>query len=200
MDVTVADGDPELGGVWQNGFTGKESIATESVVGDRATDSVRDVMLKANVVGGTKSLTDGLEKARIALQNYDKELLEKQTEAAELQFQRAQQKAKIEELESMVRIKQAEAKMFQMRADEARKEAEGLHRIVLAKREKVEEEYACKCLKLRLAEAEEKRRRRYEESQLLEQAEQEYNMMKVRMVTDIQDLLAKMESTTRQLF
>lgn len=58
------------------------------------------------------------------------------------QFDKQRKKQQIEELESIVRLKKAEADMFQFKSDEARREAEGLQRIVSAKADKVEEEYA----------------------------------------------------------
>lgn len=104
-----------------------------------------------------------------------------------------------DELESIVRIKQAEAKMFQSRADDARREAEGLKRIANAKAEKIEEEYRSRITKLRLVEAEEMRRQKLEEYQSLERAQREYFSMKMRMEEDIKDLLLKMETTKRNL-
>lgn len=104
-----------------------------------------------------------------------------------------------DELESLVRIKHAEAKMFQSRADEARREAEGLKRIAMAKNEKIEEEYTSRIAKLRLVEAEEMRRQKFEELQNLERSHREYFSMKVRMEAEIKDLLLKMEATKRNL-
>ncbi|KAL2536729.1 Protein OBERON 4 [Forsythia ovata] len=104
-----------------------------------------------------------------------------------------------DELESIVRIKQAEAKMFQARADDARREAEALKRIAVTKNERIEEEYTTRIAKLRLAEADEMHKQKVEELQGLEGAYQEYFNMKMRMETDIKDLLLKMESTRRNL-
>lgn len=104
-----------------------------------------------------------------------------------------------DELESIVRIKQAEAKMFQSRADEARRDAEGLKRIALAKNEKIEEEFSSRISKLRIVEAEEMRKQKLEEFQGLERAYREYFNMKMRMEADIKDLLLKMDATRRNL-
>lgn len=104
-----------------------------------------------------------------------------------------------DELESIVRIKHAEAKMFQMRADDARREAEALKRIALSKNERIEEEYASRISKLRLADAEEMRKQKLEELQVLETAYQDYFHMKMRMESDIKDLLLKMDATRRNL-
>lgn len=111
----------------------------------------------------------------------------------------AQKEPLFDELESIVRIKQAEAKMFQARADDARREAEGLKRIAIAKNEKIEEEYTSRITKLRLVEAEEMRKQKFEEFQVLERAYRDYFNMKIRMEADIKDLLLKMEATRRNL-
>ncbi|XP_051146606.1 protein OBERON 4 [Andrographis paniculata] len=105
----------------------------------------------------------------------------------------------LDELESMVRIKQAEAKMFQARADDARRESEALKRISASKSEKIEEEYSGRIRKLRVGEAEEMRKQKVEELQGVERAYEEYFNMKMRMETDIKDLLLKMEATRRNL-
>ncbi|KAK8711114.1 hypothetical protein V6N13_146410 [Hibiscus sabdariffa] len=111
----------------------------------------------------------------------------------------AQKQLFLPELESFVRIKQEEAKMYQTRADDARREAEGLKRIAIAKDEKIEEEYRNRVAKLRLAEAEETHKQKIEEFQALERAYREYYSMKTRMEADIKDLLLKMEATRRNL-
>lgn len=111
----------------------------------------------------------------------------------------AQKNPVFDELESIVRIKQAEAKMFQSRADDARREAEGLRRIAVAKNEKIEEEYTSRIAKLRLVETEEMRKQKLEELHSLERAHREYYNMKMRMEEDIKDLLLKMEATKRNL-
>ncbi|MCL7039499.1 hypothetical protein MKW94_025435 [Papaver nudicaule] len=105
----------------------------------------------------------------------------------------------VDDLDSIVRIKKAEAKMFQERADDAKREAEGLKRIAIAKSEKIEEEYRSRITKLRLVEAEERRKQKLEELQVMEREHREYLSMKTRMEADIKDLLIKMESTTGNL-
>lgn len=111
----------------------------------------------------------------------------------------AQKGPVFDELDSIVRIKQAEAGMFQTRADDARREAEGLKRIAMAKNEKIEDEYTSRIAKLRLSEAEDMRKQKVEELQILERAHREYFSMKTRMEADIKDLLSKMEATKRNL-
>ncbi|KAF5752649.1 hypothetical protein HS088_TW01G00564 [Tripterygium wilfordii] len=116
--------------------------------------------------------------------------------ALESELMRSTQKEPVfDELESIVRMKQAEAKMVQARADDARREAEGLKCIAIAKNEKIEEEYTSKITKLRLAESEELRKQKFEEFQALERAHREYFNMKMRMEAGIKDLLMKMEAT-----
>ncbi|XWS45742.1 hypothetical protein CRYUN_Cryun14cG0005800 [Craigia yunnanensis] len=118
----------------------------------------------------------------------------------ESELQRSAQKLSFfPELESVIRIKQEEAKMYQTRADDARREAEGLKRIAIAKNEKIEEEYMSRITNLRLVEAEEMRKQKFEEFQALERAYMEYYGMKTRMEADIKDLLLKMEATRRNL-
>eukprot|EP00262_Sarcandra_glabra_P001603 TRINITY_DN11739_c0_g1_i1.p1 TRINITY_DN11739_c0_g1~~TRINITY_DN11739_c0_g1_i1.p1 ORF type:complete len:812 (-),score=128.27 TRINITY_DN11739_c0_g1_i1:214-2649(-) len=103
-----------------------------------------------------------------------------------------------ESLESIVRIKEAEARMFQNRADEARREAEGYRRIARAKTEKVEEEYATKLAKLCLQETEERRRKKLEELKALEDSQCDYYKMKMRMEADIAGLVERLEATKQQ--
>ncbi|PON74227.1 Protein OBERON [Parasponia andersonii] len=117
----------------------------------------------------------------------------------DLELPTSTQNALFDELESIVRIKQAEAKMFQSRADDARREAEGLQRIAMAKNGKIEEEYASRIAKLRLAEAEQQRKQKFDELQCLDRAHREYFNMKKRMEAEIKDLLLKMEATKRNL-
>ncbi|KAL2329332.1 LOW QUALITY PROTEIN: hypothetical protein Fmac_022759 [Flemingia macrophylla] len=124
---------------------------------------------------------------------------DKRTFAQELQMSSIQKDFGFDELESIVKVKQAEAKMFQSRADDARREAEGLKRIAVAKSEKIEEEYTNRIAKLRLTETDEIRKQKFEELQALERAHKEYLNMKRRMEADIKDLLSKMEATKMSL-
>ncbi|KAJ6793066.1 putative protein OBERON 4 [Iris pallida] len=106
----------------------------------------------------------------ISLLDYSQ--LGRQTKDAEMQIR--PEKKPDDELESLVRFKQAEAKMYQERADSARREAEGLKRIAVAKNVQVEEYYASRIAKLQLSEAEERRRKKYEELQVIERAHLQY--------------------------
>ncbi|CAL5427898.1 unnamed protein product [Camellia sinensis] len=101
-------------------------------------------------------------------------------------------------LESIVRIKEVESRMFQNRADEARREAENYRRMVRMKNEKLEEEYAEKLAKLCLQETEERRRKKQEEVKMLENSHFDYYKMKMRMQTEIAGLLERMEATKQQ--
>ncbi|KAJ6817603.1 putative protein OBERON 4 [Iris pallida] len=129
----------------------------------------------------------------ISLLDYSQ--LGRQTKDAEMQIR--PEKKPDDELESLVRFKQAEAKMYQERADSARREAEGLKRIAVAKNVQVEEYYASRIAKLQLSEAEERRRKKYEELQVIERAHLQYFNMKMRMQSEIGGLLSKMEATKR---
>ncbi|RWV85039.1 hypothetical protein GW17_00053205 [Ensete ventricosum] len=110
-----------------------------------------------------------------------------------------EKKPVVDELESVIKLKHAEAKMYQERADDARREAESLKHISIAKNSKIDEDYASQIEKLRLGEAEERRRQKFEELQAIEKAHREYFNMKMRMEADIKDLLLKMEATRRNL-
>ncbi|KAL0697756.1 hypothetical protein Bca4012_053878 [Brassica carinata] len=102
-------------------------------------------------------------------------------------------------LESMVRIKEAETRMFQKKADEARKEAESFKRMIEMKTEKMEEEYTEKIARLCLKETEERRRNKLEELKKLENSHCDYRNMKLRMESEIAGLLKRMENTRQQL-
>ncbi|XP_010476544.1 PREDICTED: protein OBERON 3-like [Camelina sativa] len=102
-------------------------------------------------------------------------------------------------LESMVRIKEAETRMFQKKADEARIEAESFKRMIEMKTEKMEEEYTEKLARLCLQETEERRRTKLEELKKLENSHCDYRNMKLRMEAEIAGLLKRMEVTRQQL-
>lgn len=102
-------------------------------------------------------------------------------------------------LESMVRIKEAETRMFQKKADEARTEAESFKRMIEMKTDKMEEEYSEKIARLCLKETEERRRNKLEELKKLENSHCDYRNMKLRMESEIAGLLKRMESTRQQL-
>ncbi|MCD9559266.1 hypothetical protein HAX54_017134 [Datura stramonium] len=119
---------------------------------NRIAQVVQEAVQKMELVADEKMRM--LKKARIALEACDSELEEKAKEVAELKLERQQKKKQIDELDSIVRLKQAEADMFQLKADEARREVGRLQMIALSKLGKSEDDYASRYLKQRLSEAE----------------------------------------------
>ncbi|PSS13384.1 Protein OBERON like [Actinidia chinensis var. chinensis] len=103
-----------------------------------------------------------------------------------------------ESLESLVRIKDVEARMFQTRADDAKREADSYRRMVRMKREKLDEEYTEKFAKLSVQETEERRRKKLEELHILEHSHCDYQKMKMRMQAEIAGLLERMEATKQK--
>ncbi|XVF85556.1 hypothetical protein PTKIN_Ptkin17bG0126700 [Pterospermum kingtungense] len=117
----------------------------------------------------------------------------------EYRFGRVANNDGFDSLESMVRIKEAEALLFQNKADEARREADSYLTMLRSRSENLEEEYAEKLSRLRLQETEERRRKKVEELKLLEHSHFDYYKMKLRMQADIASLLERTEAT-RQLW
>ncbi|KAJ9563718.1 hypothetical protein OSB04_008878 [Centaurea solstitialis] len=111
---------------------------------------------------------------------------------------KSSKKERFDSVESLVRIKEAEARMFQEKADEARKEAEGYKRMIGMKMEKLDEEYTEKLSKLCLNESEERKNQKVEEIKVLEIGHLEYYKMKMRMQAEIAGLLQRMENTKKQ--
>jgi len=171
-------------------FSGKEQVKENSVV---AGPSQEAAWLKS-IYSDKAPL---LERPASILPRFDQN--DKRTMVQELQLSSVQKDFGFDELDSIIKIKHAEAKMFQSRADDARREAEGLKRIALAKNEKIEEEYVNRITKLRYAETEEMRKKKLEELHGLERAHMEYLNMKMRMESEIKDLLSKMEATKMNL-
>ncbi|VAI14539.1 unnamed protein product [Triticum turgidum subsp. durum] len=119
---------------------------------NRIAEVVQEAVRKMELVAEEKM---GLyKKARTAVEACDRELDEKARQVQEFKAERLRKKQQVEELESIVRLKQAEAEMFQLKASEARQEAERLQSIALAKSERAEQDYASLYLKRRLEEAE----------------------------------------------
>ncbi|XP_010270192.1 PREDICTED: OBERON-like protein [Nelumbo nucifera] len=133
---------------------------------NRITEVVQEAIRKMEMVAEEKMRM--FKKARLALEACDRELEDKAREVEELNLERQRKKQQIDELESIVRLKQAEADMFQLKANEARREGERLQRIALAKSEKAEEDYASRYLKLRLNEAEAEKQYLFEKMKLQE--------------------------------
>lgn len=129
--------------------------------------------------------------------NMSKALTSEQTIEPELNFG-VPKKDEFDSLESALRLKEAEARFFQGRADDARREAERYRKLVRTKNEQLEEEYASKLAKLCLQDTEEKRRKKLEELKVLENSNCDYYKMKRRMEEEIDGLLKRMEATRRQ--
>jgi hypothetical protein len=116
----------------------------------------------------------------------------------EFQFGKLSKNDGFNSLESIVQIKEAEARMFQNKADEAQREAEGYRQMIRAKSDKLEEEYAEKLAKMCFQDTEETRRKKMEELKTLENTYCNYFNMKLRMQAEIAGLLERMEATKQQ--
>lgn len=111
---------------------------------------------------------------------------------------KSSKKDAFDSVESLVRIKEAEARMFQSKADEARRESEGYKRMIRTKIEKLDQEYTEKIAKLNLHEIEEERKKKADELRASENDHCEYYKMKMRMQAEIAGLLERMEKTKQQ--
>ncbi|XP_059663468.1 OBERON-like protein [Cornus florida] len=160
---------------------------------NRIADVVQEAIRKMEMVAEEKMQM--VKKARLALDACDQELKDKVREVAALNMERQMKKQQVDELESIVRLKQAEADMFELKANEARREAERLQRIALAKSEKSEEDYASRYLKLRLNEAEAEKQYLFEKIKLQESSRMSQSSAggnetsQMMMYNKIQDLL-----------
>lgn len=164
---------------------------------NKIADVVHEAVQKMEMVADEKMRL--LKKARLSLEVCDRELEDKAREVTELKLERHRKKQQIDELESIVRLKQAEADMFQLKADEARREAEMLQSIALARSEKSEEDYASRYLKQRLSEAEAERQYIFEKIKLQEgshapQSSGVGSPSQAPMLSKIQDLLKNVYS------
>lgn len=162
----------------------------------RIADVVQEAIRKMEMVAEEKMRM--VKKARLAFEACDQELKDKAREVAALKMDRQRKKQQIDELESIVRLKQAEAEMFDLKASEARREAERLQRIALAKTEKSEEDYASRYLKQRLSEAEAEKQYLFEKIKLQESSRASHSgaggsdPSQVMMYSKIQDLFKNM--------
>ncbi|KAK8630562.1 hypothetical protein V6N13_079350 [Hibiscus sabdariffa] len=159
---------------------------------NRIADVVQEAIRKMEMVADEKMRL--FKKARLSLDACAQELEAKAKEVAELKLERQKKKLQIEELEKIVRLKQAEADMFQLKANEAKREAERLQRIAHAKSDKSEEDYASSYLKQRLSEAEAEKQYLFEKIKLQEssralQSNNGGDPSKVLMYSKIHDLL-----------
>ncbi|CAB4274486.1 unnamed protein product [Prunus armeniaca] len=148
----------------ENGESGRLIAPQEAC--NRIAEVVQEAIRKMEMVADEKMRM--YKKARMAVEACDRELQDKGREVQELKLERQKKKVQIEELEKIVRLKHAEADMFQLKANEAKREAERLQRIALAKSDKSEEEYASSYLKQRLSEAEAEKQYLFEKIKLQE--------------------------------
>ncbi|KAL6645550.1 hypothetical protein ACP70R_017158 [Stipagrostis hirtigluma subsp. patula] len=121
------------------------------------------------------------------------------TKSGEDEFQAIDNKPVTDELDSLVKLKQAEANMYQERANDARNEAENLKRIVRMKGGRIEEEYATQIDKLNINELHERRRQKIEDLQVVERAHHQYLSIKLRMEASLRELLLKMEAVKKHM-
>ncbi|XP_057765055.1 OBERON-like protein [Salvia miltiorrhiza] len=165
---------------------------------NRIAEVVQEAVRKMEMVAEEKMQM--VKKARFSVEACDQELKDKAREVSELKMERQRKKMQIDELESIVRLKQAEADMFEMKANEARREAERLRRIALAKTEKSEDDYASRYLKQRLHEAEAEKQYLFEKIKLQESSRASQSSAggneSCQMYNKIQDLLKNMYSST----
>ncbi|EAY89060.1 hypothetical protein OsI_10545 [Oryza sativa Indica Group] len=110
-------------------------------------------------------------------------------------FQTVDNKPTVDELDALIRLKQAEANMYQQRANDARKEAETLKHVTMVKHAQIEEHYATQIGELHINELQEQRKRKIEELQVIERTHHRFLSMKTRMEGSIRELLLKMEAT-----
>ncbi|KAF3443289.1 hypothetical protein FNV43_RR12971 [Rhamnella rubrinervis] len=148
----------------ENGEAGRLIAPQEAC--NRIAEVVKEAIRKMEMVADEKMRM--YKKARLAVDACDRELQDKAKEVTELKLDRQKKKLQIEELEKIVRLKHAEADMFQHKAEEAKREADRLQRIALAKSDKSEEEYASSYLKQRLSEAEAEKQYLFEKIKLQE--------------------------------
>lgn len=164
---------------------------------NKIAEVVQEAVRKMELVAEEKMRM--VKRARLAVEACDQELKDKAREVAALKLERQRKKIQIDELESIVRLKQAEADMFEMKASEARREAERLRRIALAKTEKSEDDYASRYLKQRLHEAEAEKQYLFEKIKLQESSRASQSSAGAndssQMYNKIQDLLKNMYST-----
>lgn len=114
--------------------------------------------------------------------------------SGEAEFQIIDNKPATDELDSLIRLKQAEAYMYQERANDARNEVDNLRHVVMVKNARIEEDYATQIADVDINELQERRKRRIEELQVIERTYHEFLSMKTRMVASIGELLSKMEA------
>jgi hypothetical protein len=100
----------------------------------------------------------------------------------------------VDELDSLVRLKQAEASMYQERANDARNQADDLRRIVIVKTARIEEDYATRIAELNINDLQGRCKQKIEELQVFERTHHQFFSMKTRMEASIKELLLKMQA------
>lgn len=135
---------------------------------NRIAEVVQEAVKKMETVAEEKMQM--YKRARLAVEACEHELEEKARKAQELKAERLRNLQQVEELETIMRLKQAEVEMFQLKANEARQEAERLRSVVLAKKKSEEagQDYASIYLKRRLEEAEAEKQYIFEKIKLQE--------------------------------
>ncbi|GAA0147135.1 hypothetical protein LIER_06911 [Lithospermum erythrorhizon] len=149
----------------QDGEDGNRLIAPQEAF-NKIADVVQEAIRKMEMVSEEKLRL--VKKARLAVEACDQELKDKAREVATLKMERQRKKQQIDELENIVRLKQAEAHMFEMKAGEARREAERLQSIARANTDKSGDDYASRYLQQRLSEAEAEKQFLFEKIKLQE--------------------------------
>ncbi|MCO5577145.1 hypothetical protein L7F22_030968 [Adiantum nelumboides] len=122
-----------------------------------------------------------------------KELERKEVGRAE----NARNKDGSQDLHSIVGAKLTDVLMYQARADAAREDAINLQHIISLKTKRTEEDYSIKSAILRLDAAEEQRRKCLEELKALERSHHDYEVMKLRIETDMKHLMMKIMERSR---
>ncbi|OMP04261.1 Zinc finger, PHD-type [Corchorus olitorius] len=95
---------------------------------DRVAEVAQEVLRKLEMVGDEKMRM--LKNARLSLDACEREVQDKAKQLEELKLERQKQ---LQELERIVRLKQKEVDIFQLKADAAKRQAERLQRFALAK-------------------------------------------------------------------
>lgn len=184
-----------------SGVVSKDLVATQAILGKEATPVPQSTSLPLKYSGysmSSSSMANDFLSNDLRQSDLKPSMVSELTTENDFQFGALPKKDGFDSLESLVRIKEAEARMFQNKADEARREAEGFRRMIKTKTDKMDEEYAAKLAKLCLQETEERRRKKLEELKVLENSHCDYYNMKLRMQAEIAGLSERMEATKQQ--
>jgi Coiled-coil region of Oberon len=108
IDSSIKGGEGEDGG----------HLITPQEACSRIAEVVQEAVRKMEAVGEEK--LRAYKRARMAVEACEREMEEKAREMVQLQAERQRQRQQVEELDSIFRLKQAEAEMFQLKANDAR--------------------------------------------------------------------------------